>query len=125
MINALNSALAGLNAATDQLGVAASNIANALSTGENPGDAYRAMEASQTSKYGAPYVLVQEKEQPTLELYAPEHSAANDNGMVEFPNVNLGEEVVNLLQAELAYKANLLVLKTVDEMGDALFEIFA
>ena len=59
-----------------------------------------------------------------VNTYAPDHSAANDNGMVEFPNVNLEEEVVRLMQAEAAYKANILVLKTVDEMHDALFKAF-
>jgi len=125
MISALNSALAGMNAASDQLNVVAANIANALSTGETPGDAYHAQDAVQTSKYGAPYVVVKDKATPTVEVYAPDHSAANDNGMVEYPNVNLAEEFTNMMQAEAAYLANALMLRTIDEMNDTLHEIFA
>ena len=125
MISAFNATLSGMNAASDQLGVAASNIANALSTGETPGDAYHAQEAVQTSKYGSPYIIVKDKAEPTVELYAPGHSAADGDGFVGYPNVNLAEEITNLFQAEAAYLANALMFKTIDEMNDTLYEMFA
>ncbi len=124
MLAALNSALAGMQAASDHLAVAAENIANAQSTGDAPGEAYHAQEAIQTSKYGAPYVVVREKQPATVETYAPDHPAADADGKVAVPNVDLGEEMVNLLRAEAAYKANIAVMKTVQKMNDALFDIF-
>ena len=123
MISALYSALAGMRAATDQLDVAASNIANLQTTGEAPGDAYHALDAVQTSKYGAPVVIVREKQPPTLDIYAPDSSLADADGFVEVPNVDLAEELVNLMRAETAYKANVLVLGTVFDMTETLFDM--
>jgi flagellar basal-body rod protein FlgC len=123
MIAAMQTALAGMQAATGQLNIAAENIANAQSTGEEPGDAYHAQRAVQyTNAFGAPVVYAQEKDPATLEIYAPSLSAANDDGIVEYPNVNLAEEIVNLKMAELSYKASALVMLTAADMLDELID---
>ena len=123
MIAAMQTALAGMQAASGQLNIAAENIVNSQSTGEDPGDAYHAQQAVQyTNAFGAPVVYARGKDPATLELYAPGLSAANDDGIVEFPNVNLAEEIVNLKLAELSYKASALVMLTAAEMLDELIE---
>ena len=121
MIQAMQTALAGMHAAQDQLNVAAENIANMNSTGGDSGTAYHAKRAEQyTDAFGAPVVVVQEKQPPTLKLYAPDLSAANQDGIVEVPNVNLAEEIVNIKQAEISYRASIAVMKTAAEMQDVL-----
>ena len=49
---------------------------------------------------------------PPRRLYDPKHADADEKGFVQFPNVNVIEEMTNLLSASRAYEANLVVLET-------------
>lgn len=126
MIAAMQTALAGLQAAEQHLNVAALNIANMQSTGGPDGEPYHALEAVQYSTgFGAPVVIVREKPEPTLSIYGPTLSGADADGFVEVPNINLVEEIVDLRMAQIAYLASLAVFKTAVEMNDELLELFA
>ena len=52
--------------------------------------------------------------------FSPDSPFADEQGLVNAPNVSLDEEMVNLKIAEHAYKANAQVIKTSSEMQDAL-----
>ena len=54
-------------------------------------------------------------------VYDPSSIYANSEGLTAVPNVDLSEEIVNLIETKLLYKANVSVIKTQDEMlGDLL-----
>ena len=46
----------------------------------------------------------------------PSHPEADANGYVTYPNVNIIEEMVNLLEALRAYQANLTVIENDKEI---------
>ena len=48
-------------------------------------------------------------------IYNPGHPHANEDGMVEMPNVDVSREMVDLISASRAYEANLTVVKTSEE----------
>ena len=117
MISAISTGLAGLQASVARLNVAANNIVNVNSTGGASGDAYRAQEAVQTSTAsGAPVVHVRDAIPATIELFAPFLSAADEDGFVELPAVDLAKEFVDLSLAENSYKAALAVIRTALEL---------
>ena len=48
---------------------------------------------------------------PFLSVYDPGHPDADDKGYVQYPNVNVVEEMVDLVAASRAYEANITVIK--------------
>lgn len=54
--------------------------------------------------------------------YEPDSPDADADGLVGAPNVDLASNIVELTQAEHAYKANLATLRTLDELSKALYE---
>lgn len=48
---------------------------------------------------------------------------ANEDGIVQLPNVDLAQETANQMLASNTYKANLNVMKRADEMYQSLLDI--
>ena len=120
---ALNIATSGLQAASTRLRVSADNVANVSST---YGEAYQAKETTQNSlPEGGVRADARVKTPATVNYFQPESFAANEEGVVAFPNVNLEEEVVQQQIADYDFKANLSVIRTQDEMLGNLMDISA
>jgi flagellar basal-body rod protein FlgC len=124
MIQALNSALAGLTAAVQRAGIAAENIANARSTGaRDPYDGYVPQQAVQgTTPTGTPVVTSRPRAPAFVDAYEPTDPRADADGLIGAPNVDLAANLVELTLAETAYKANAATLRTIDEMSRALYD---
>jgi len=128
MASVIGSALAGMQAATAKVTVAAGNIANAQTVG-TPGAtgsdaAYRPVDAVQISgAQGAPEVRYQERSPATSLSYQPSNPRASEDGYVESPNVDLATELINTKIAQRTYEANLKSIITWDEMQATLLDI--
>lgn len=55
--------------------------------------------------------------------YEPNHPDANEDGNVAYPNVNLMEEMVNMIQATRAYEANVSAMQSAKDMVLSSLEI--
>ncbi len=128
MVDALSIALSGLMAQDQRLSVSANNIANADTTGALPTPqapattVYKPLTVNYTSQVGGG---VQSHVTSNPNGYSPVPDPAspyaNSQGLVAAPNVDLTQEIVNLLQAKLLYRANIDVIKTQKHMmGDLL-----
>ena len=130
MVDAISTALSGLNAASKQVEASASNIANITTTGSLDSDSdlsapYEAQITVQESlEQGGVKSQIIPKNPGIVERFAPSSPFANEEGLIGAPNVNLTEEIVTLKLAETAYKANITTLKAVNAINDALFGIF-
>ena len=133
MMAALNTALSGLMASSTRMAVGANNIANMESTtslkdGLLTNDSYRTQRIMQSSiaPSGGTRAMVEEKNPATVNRYDPENSAANAEGITEYPNTNLEDELVgNVMMAKYDFQANLKVIKAADEMLGNLLDIRA
>lgn len=56
-------------------------------------------------------------------VYDPTHPDANEEGFVEYPNVNLAVEMTNMLSATRSYEANLTVIESAKRMALKALEI--
>ncbi len=56
-------------------------------------------------------------------IYDPAHPDADDQGVVQMPNINPIEEMANLLLASRSYEANLAALNTSKQMALKAMEI--
>lgn len=128
MIDALTASMkvaaSGLEAQAMRLRVVSENLANAESAGRTPGaDPYRRKDILFSAELdrlsGATMVEVsgtRPDPSPFRLEYQPGHPAADVNGYVKLPNVNLIIELADMRQANRSYEANLQVIKQSREM---------
>lgn len=131
-MNVFGISLSGMNAAQVRLGNSANNIANLQSTssvvnGQRVERAYQPTDVSQRSiePAGGVETSLRPRDPATTPVFLPENPAADAEGIVEFPNVNLEQEVVQQQIASYDIKANAKVIKVQDEMMESLLDIKA
>ena len=64
-----------------------------------------------------------EDQRPGQLVYAPGHPDANAEGYVEYPNVNVVEEMVNMITASRAYEAGITSVETIKGMARSALKI--
>jgi len=113
-------AIAGsaLTAQSARLNAVASNLANADSVTGADGQPYRAKQvvfkatAVEGGGIGVRVSQVVDSAAPLRTTYDPANPAANEQGYVSMPNVNVVEEMVNMISASRAYQTNAEVMNT-------------
>jgi flagellar basal-body rod protein FlgC len=123
----------GLAAERQRMEVIANNIANANTTRSITGGPYRrqqmlfseafdmALSDGKFNPHGMHGVRVKGVEGDKTEfpkVYNPGHPDADEQGMVEMPNVHLPNEMVDLITASRAYEANLKALHQFRQMTE-------
>ena len=120
-------AASGMSAQRLRVQLAASNIANAETTRTQEGGPYRRkepvfqavlLEQTQdgTPVTGVGIAGIQSSQEPFISKYDPSHPDADANGMVQYPNVNPVEEMVNLTESSNSYQANVAVVRAIRTM---------
>ena len=113
-----------MSAQSQRLNVVASNIANADSATSATGQPYRAkqvvfepvkLDETHASTGVQVEMVVEDASEPKL-IYDPKHPAANEQGYVAYPNVNLAEEMVNMLSASRSYQSNVETMNAAKNM---------
>jgi flagellar basal-body rod protein FlgC len=114
----------GLEAQSKRLRIVSENLANVQSTATTAGgDPFTrkiiSFEAEFDDALGANLVRVGSIEQPrgTFRVeHDPSHPAADANGYVKLPNVDMLVELTDMREANRSYEANLQVIKQAREM---------
>ena len=111
----------------------ASNVANSETTRTREGGPYRRRDAVfQTQDLGFSGALanagvrvasIQTSQEPFLTRYEPGHPDANADGVVNYPNINPVEEMVNLTEASRSYEANIAVVRSAKAMATSALGI--
>jgi flagellar basal-body rod protein FlgC len=118
MLNVFNIAGSALSAQSMRLNAVASNLANADSIAGPDGQPYRAKQVVFAARpvegggLGVRVTGVVEDLAPPRIVYDPKNPAANEQGFVTMPNVNVVEEMVNMISASRAYQTNVEVMNT-------------
>ncbi|GLS31307.1 flagellar basal-body rod protein FlgC [Mesorhizobium albiziae] len=116
---ALKVAASGMTAQSERLRIVSENLANAQSTGETPGaEPYRrktitfAAEVDRASGGTVVDVTSVSRDQGAFPVeFQPGHEAADENGYVKMPNVNVLVEMADMREANRGYEANLQSIK--------------
>lgn len=128
MIDPLQASLtiagSGLRAQSARIKVVSENMANAQSTGNSPSaDPYRrktiSFEDELDRAKGVSLVRVKDTGEDDSDFrteYNPGHPAADANGYVKLPNVDLLVESADMREANRSYQANLQVIKSAREL---------
>ncbi len=125
MISGLGISLSGLNAAALQLEVSANNIANAHTTSKAAGP-YVPKDVIQLSQgLGGVQSIVVDSNKPPIASFDPSNPAANAEGIVQLPNVDLVEEIGHQLEARASFMANLKAIDAQKFIQSSLFDMLA
>jgi len=123
-----------LKAERTRLNVSSMNLANANTTRTIEGGPYRAksvvfgarkiegdfadrLAAEQDRLRRVDVVEVREDKTRFNEVYDPAHPEADANGIVRFPNVNPVEQMVDIMEAQRDYGANVTALDAARKMA--------
>ncbi|KAB0676523.1 flagellar basal body rod protein FlgC [Aureimonas leprariae] len=124
IVSSLKIAASGLEAQSNRLRIVSENVANVRSTGQTPGsDPYRRKTVSFESEVdrltGAEMVRVANygvDKSDFVTEHDPGNPAADSNGYVKMPNVNMLTEMADMREANRSYEANLQVIKQSREL---------
>ena len=128
LIPGLQSSASALHAERIRMEVISQNIANANTTKAENGEPYRRQlvhfESILRKQMGQPNNVASnnlsqveatkiiEDSRPFREVYQPGHPDASKDGMVQYPNVHIHEEMADMISASRAYEANMAVIRT-------------
>ena len=120
--NIFSIAGSALTAQSARLNAVASNLANADSVVGADGQPYRAKQvvfkatAVEGGGIGVRVTQVVDSTAPLRMMYDPKNPAADGQGYVALPNVNVVDEMVNMISASRSYQNNVEVMNTSKEM---------
>ena len=126
MIPGIDASASALNVERTRLDVIAGNLANAQNTSDANGQVYRrkmvvfesklndALGNATGASAGSQVQVARIMDDPTAlpKVYMPGHPKADAKGMVEMPNVNPLNEMVDMMTASRSYQANLQAIST-------------
>ncbi|WP_434798856.1 flagellar basal body rod protein FlgC [Terrisporobacter vanillatitrophus] len=120
----------GLSAERMRMDVISSNIANVKTTRTEDGDAYKRKIATFEENYdeklgmlGVKTTSIEDDNSPMNRVYEPSHPDADEEGYVEYPNVDLLVEMTDLISASRAYESNIDTLNAQKNMISKALEI--
>ncbi|CAO4176363.1 flagellar basal body rod protein FlgC [Methylorubrum populi] len=131
LLSASRLASAGLEAQSVRMRVVSENLANAQSTGATPGaDPYArktvTFQAALDRAAGISSVRLREigtDKTPFRTEHDPANPAADENGNVKLPNVNMLVEMADMREANRSYEANLQVIKQARAMVASVIDL--
>ena len=132
-MNGVGISLSGLQAASAQIANSANNVANANTTssavvnGESRSPAFQpqTLVRSAVQPTGGVKTELRPRDPATIPVFSPESGLADENGVVDVPNVDLAEEAVSQKIATYDFEANLKALEVTDEIMKSLIDILA
>ena len=136
LIDTLNIASQGLTAQRVRLQTISANMANARTTRTDEGGPYQrkvpVFLANQVDPFGTELeqalsgvdvTEIRSDEQVGQRLYQPEHPDADADGYVEYPNVDILSEMVDMMSTTRSYEANANVVDVTRELSRRALEI--
>lgn len=140
-LNGIDICASGLTAQRLRMDTIANNLANATTTRTAKGGPYRrqmvVFEArsapgqnfekilnDEINNYGGVRVkAIKEDNSPFRRVYDPSHPDADKDGYVNYPNVNVVQEMVDMISATRSYEANVTALNSIKNMAAKALEI--
>ena len=124
MFNVFGIAGSALTAQSVRLNTVSSNLANADSVTSANGQPYRAKQvvfevrpiSEGGEANGVRVTQIVESAAPLRTTYDPTNPAANKEGYVQMPNVNVVEEMVNMISASRSYQTNAEMMNTAKQL---------
>lgn len=145
LFTAFDISASGMSAQRFRSDIIAQNVANADTTRTEDGQVYRRKAVTFAEKMSTPFDHVlakarnryttgtgvkvssvyQDRETDLKRVYDPSHPDADEDGYVNYPNVNIVTEMTNMIDASRSYEANVTAFNTSKAMAIKGLEIGA
>lgn len=129
----LNTAGSALISERLRMDIIASNLANANATHDANGNNnpykrkivnFETILDEQTGlAKGVSVAQVNDDSSPLKKVFEPGHPDADENGYVDYPNVSVEREMVDMVTAKTAYEANIKAIQVFKSMFNSALEI--
>jgi len=137
LTNVFNIAGTGMNAQSIRLNTTASNIANAETVSSSIEETYKArkpwfqvlekqwkdvdgldrkLDVRSQVGDGVKVAGIVESDAPLKKRFEPHHPAADEEGYVTYPNVNVVEEMTDMMSSSRSYQMNVEMMNTAKRM---------
>jgi flagellar basal-body rod protein FlgC len=138
VFSAIDISASGLSAERTRMNTIASNLANAQTTRTAAGGPYKrvdpvfeaialdkmhALSPSERSVSQVQVSQIVQDQRPGHMVYSPGHPDANKDGYLEYPNVNVVEEMVNMISASRAYEAGISSVEATQKMASSALDL--
>lgn len=141
MFKAIDISASALTAQRLRMDTIASNIANVDTTRGENGETYRRKitvfqekidnqlgelnRNSQKGHSGSGVIVkaIKEDQSPFRREYRPQHPDADEDGYVDFPNISVMNEMVNMIDASRAYEASIQSISNYKSMANSALNI--
>ena len=136
LLDTFNIAASGLSAERVRMQTVAANLANARTTRTAAGGPYRRQvpifESAPVDPFGSELdraigrvevTGVRSDNAPPVMVYDPSHPDADANGYVQYPDINILQEMVDMMSTSRTYDANASVVDTTNSMALRALEI--
>lgn len=134
LFKVLDIAASGMTAERFRLNVISQNLANSDTTRTEEGGPYRrkaivfeeALNKTTKGKEefsGVKISSIVDDPSPFRLVYDPNHPDANEEGYVEYPNVNVLREMIDMISAQRAYEMNAAVVNSAKSMYNSALGI--
>lgn len=135
LFNSMNTSASGMTAQRVRTDIIAQNIANVNTTRDENGNVYRRKNVifEERDVTGFSKILLrtagtvgdgvkvtkiyEDTESPTRLVYDPSHPDADEDGYVEYPNVNTVQEMTDMIDATRSYEANVTAFNATKNMA--------
>jgi len=134
MFDVLDMGASGLVAQRVRMDTIASNVMNINTTrqgakGSGPYQkrfaVFASGSANDPNKPGVHVAEIGKDTSPGRKVFEPSHPDAGKDGYVQYPNVDLAVEYVNMLEASRAYEANVTMMEVSKSMINASLRLIA
>lgn len=143
VFSAMNVSATGMTAQQLRMDTISENIANAYTTRTQDGEAYRrrtvVFREKDTTSFdhilngylshyqpnGVKVTQIVEDQSDLRLVYEPDNPDANEDGYVEYPNVDTVTEMTNLIDSSRAYEANVTAFNAAKSIATKGMELFS
>lgn len=134
MFNLLDMGATGLTAQRTRMDTIAGNVLNINTTENAKGEAapyrrrftvFQPGSPTDPAKPGVHVASIEQDPSSFRKVFEPGNKHADPDGYVNYPNVNLETEFVNMLEASRAYEANITMMETTKSMINASLRLLA
>ena len=126
LFDAMTASASGMTVMRTWLDAIADNISNTQSAarpGEDPFRSRLVIAAEREDGLGVEVVQLRTRDETAQPKFEPEHPFADENGMVQYPGIDLGIEMTSMVAAQRAYQANVTALQTARDAYQAALRL--
>ena len=128
--SAMNVSASALTAERTRMNLISGNLANANTTRTPEGGPYKRLDpvfeptiVGEDGVVGVKVSEIHQDESGGRQVYMPGHPDADQNGYVQYPDINVVEEMTNMIQATRSYEANTTTISTIKAMYNKALDI--